>query len=117
MPEPTASELDQISKLLAGEDDQDDDDQDDGAETRTDDQDGAPGDDSHDDDSEARAETRKSGKPKSLEDAAERLGIEVADLYALEIPLSDIDDQKRAVKLGELKASRCPPRSRPWPSG
>lgn len=103
MPEPSANELEQISKLLAGEDDQDDDDQAAGAETRAADQGGAPGDDSQDDDSEARAETRKSGKPKNLEDAAKRLGIEVADLYALEIPLSDIDDQKRAVKLGELK--------------
>jgi hypothetical protein len=103
MPEPTASELDQISKLLAGEDDQDDDQDDQRAETRADDQGGAPGDESQDDESEARAETRKSGKPKNLEDAAKRLGLEVTDLYALEIPLSDVNDEKRAVKLGELK--------------
>lgn len=40
------------------------------------------------------------GKPKTLKDAAERLGVADADLYAIEIPLGG-DGQK--ITLGELK--------------
>ncbi len=84
--EPTGNEVDQVAALLRGEEpDQ--------------------GDQETDSTSEASSETNKSkGKPKNLEGLAETLGVEVKDLYALEIPFADGDDVEQKT-LGEIKDS------------
>ncbi len=94
--EPTRSELDQVSALLRGEEPG----QDDQANARADDQDDQGGDSEN---SDASSETNKSkGKPKNLDGLAETLGVEVADLYKIEIPFADGDNVEHKT-LGEIK--------------
>lgn len=89
--EPTKSELDQVSALLRGEE------PDQGDQGNQDDQDGDS------ENSDASSETDKpKGKPKNLEALAETLGLEVKDLYEMEIPFADGDDVTHKT-LGEVK--------------
>lgn len=55
-----------------------------------------------DQDSESKSETTPKTKPKTLNDLAETLGVEVAELYDLEIPLG-VGDGDEVKTLGEFK--------------
>lgn len=89
---PSASQLDEVAKLLAGDDDAGE------AEKPTDDADAKPEDDSED----AGAEKPDNdGPPKTLDDLAEKLGVKAADLYDIEVGLPG--DGDKTITLGKLK--------------
>jgi len=55
-----------------------------------------------DQDSESKSEATNKTKPKTLEGLAEALGVKVADLYEIEIPLG-ITDESESMTLGQFK--------------
>lgn len=82
--EPTTGQIDEVAALLRGDE---------------------PEESGESENSEASSETNKSkGKPKNLDGLAETLGVEVADLYKIEIPFADGDNVEMKT-LGELKDS------------
>ncbi len=90
IPEPTTSDIEQVAALLEGE------------TPRTDEH--ATGDGGKSGETEGQtAETLAKGEsPKTLSQLAEALGVEAADLYALEIPI-DREGESVTHTLGELK--------------
>lgn len=91
---PTESQLTEIANLLTGGDV---DDQAAGGDAGELDDQAAAG----ESDTDAEAETsQKQGKPKNLTDLAERLGVKVEELYAIEIPFGDNAEPK---SLGDIK--------------
>lgn len=99
---PAKSQLEQISDVLRGDDtDQGDQESRDGGESRNqDDQDNQGG----ESDSGKPGESQAKGKPKTVNDLAERLGVTVKDLYDVKFNLGNQaggDGESRT--LGELK--------------
>lgn len=96
--EPTPSEVAQVTDLLGGKSDERKPEQQ--AEEETPELELEQLDEQEEEHEEPDPETDERGAPTSLADLAERLGIEVEDLYAIEIPFGDNAEPK---KLGELK--------------
>lgn len=96
---PTKSALDQVAALLVGDDpDNLDKDGDKGSESGAK---GAEGDQGEGPGKGKPGESQKTGKPKSLDDVAERLGVEVKDLYDVEFKMGGDDGKTHT--LGALK--------------
>ena len=93
--EPSPSDLDAVAALLAG----DEPDQDESGDATD------QADESQGDETEAESETTKPkpAKPENLAQLAEALGVEVADLYAIEIPFDAGDGESKTRTLGEIK--------------
>lgn len=88
--EPTTNNIDAVAALLRGEEPNQDDNVD--QETNS--------------NSEPSSETDKpKGKPKNLDGLAETLGVEVADLYKMEISFDAGDGTSESKTLGEIKDS------------
>lgn len=93
--EPSPSDLDAVAALLAG------DEPDQGESGDADGQ----ADESQGEETTAESETTKPkpAKPENLAQLAETLGVEVADLYAIEIPFDAGDGESKTRTLGEIK--------------
>lgn len=98
---PSKPAVDDVAALLAGEFEDDDDD------TTVDDENDEVSDDSDDTDESDDGkpdESQKKGKPKTLDALAERLGIDVKELYDITLNTGKHDGQEgKDVTLGELK--------------
>lgn len=86
-PEPTQDELAQVLDLLAGKP----------ADQELENQD----DESTVDNAAEREDEKPRGAPKNLDDLGKALGVEVAELYSLEVPIGG--DAENVKTLGELK--------------
>jgi len=81
-PEPAKGTLDELGALLSGED---------------------VGNNDASDAPETTPETAAKGKPETLKDLAETLGLEDADIYAIKVPFDQGNNEAEPRTLGEIK--------------